>query len=277
MDETKTTAESKKGRLSSRVAIVTGSTSGIGLGIARALAAEGCNIVMSGSRERKSGDAVDELQKEFKSIKVAYCQADLSKLPSAAESLINTAVKEFGRLDILVNNAGQQFVSPLEEFPAEQWDKLIAINLSSAFHTMKLAIPLMKKNERKWGRIVNISSVQGIVASIHKAAYVASKHGLNGLTKVAALETAADTEITCNAICPGWVHTPLVQAQIEANAKKAKVTEEQATVELLSKKQPRPRFAKVEDIGAYAVFLCSDAGNNITGATQLIDGAWSTQ
>jgi len=195
-----------------KCAIITGSTSGIGYGIAHQLALQGCNLVINGTREDAS-TIVSQLQKD--NIKVIYCQADFSHPENAAKKIVQSAIDSFGKIDILVNNAGIQHVSRVEEFPSELWDKLLATNLTSCFHTIKLALPHMKKNHNQWGRIINISSVHGVVASVNKCAYVAAKHGLNGLTKVVALEVAADTQITCNAICPGWVHTSLVQTQIE--------------------------------------------------------------
>jgi len=266
----------KSGFLSGKCAIVTGSTSGIGYAIAKSLASKGCNIVITGSRPiEKAQQTVNDLQKEY-NVKVIYCQADLSKPQEAAEVLIKATVNQFGTVHILVNNAGVQHVSPVDTFPPSEWDRLIATNLTSAFHLIQLSLPLMKKNVNKWGRIVNISSVHGLVASINKAAYIASKHGLNGLTKVVALETAADTQITANAICPGWVNTDLVRKQIQTRAEQKKISFEEATESLLEK-QPTRRFTNCDAIGDMVVFLCSEAGSNITGSEQVMDGGWSTQ
>jgi 3-hydroxybutyrate dehydrogenase len=261
--------------LEGKTAIVTGSTSGIGLGIAHRLASQGCNIVLNGSRA-----APDSLVSEFEKaydIKAVYSQADFSDAEKAAQSVIKTAVDSFGTVDILVNNAGIQHVSPVESFPVEAWDRVIAINLTSCFHLIRLSIPLMKEHPDKYGRIINISSVHGIVASVNKAAYVSAKHGLNGLTKVVALETASDTGITSNAICPGWVKTPIVEAQIQTLAKQKNLSIEAATMELLGQKQPSKKFTTPEQIGDMVTFLCSPSASNITGSIQVMDGAWTTQ
>jgi len=259
--------------LKGKTAIVTGSTSGIGLGVAQALAAKGVNVALNGF-----GDA-DEIEKlragmarEF-GVKVLYDNADLS-VTEACVDLVRHVESEFGRVDILVNNAGIQHVSKVEEFPPERWDAVIAINLSSAFHTIRTALPGMKA--RGWGRIINVASAHGLVASANKAAYVASKHGLLGLTKVVALENA-ETPVTCNAICPGWVLTPLVQRQIEARAQAEGVSVEQAGRELLSEKQPSKRFTTPEQIGELAVFLCSPGAANMTGTHLSADGGWTAQ
>ena len=256
-----------------RAAIITGSTSGIGLGIARALAAAGCNVMLNGfgeaaAIERERGG----IAKEF-SVRAAFHPADLSK-PSEIEQMVDTTVKEFGQIDILVNNAGIQHTSPIEQFPLDRWDAVIAINLSANFHTIRAAIPHMRR--RNWGRIINIASTHGLVASIEKSAYVAAKHGVVGLTKVVALETAT-AGITCNAICPGWVLTPLVQKQIDDRAAREKIAVEQAKAELLAEKQPSHEFATPEQLGALAVFLCSDAAAQITGAALPVDGGWTAQ
>eukprot|EP01114_Cavostelium_apophysatum_P024267 TRINITY_DN9444_c1_g1_i1.p1 TRINITY_DN9444_c1_g1~~TRINITY_DN9444_c1_g1_i1.p1 ORF type:complete len:284 (+),score=51.56 TRINITY_DN9444_c1_g1_i1:39-854(+) len=264
-------------RLSGKVAIVTGSTSGIGLGIAISLAENGCNLVLNGSRP--SNEQITSLISIFEtnhSIRAVYVQADFSKPDVAAATLIGETVKAFGTVDILVNNAGIQHVSKIEDFPVEKWDQIIAINLSSAFHTMRLAIPHMKRNPTKWGRIVNISSVHSKVASINKGAYVASKHGLNGLTKVVALENA-DGNITCNALCPGWVDTPLVQNQIATRAASKNLSLEEATADLLSEKQPSKKFTTPKQIGEMVVFLCGEGGANITGSEIVMDGGWTVQ
>jgi 3-hydroxybutyrate dehydrogenase len=256
-----------------KTALVTGSTSGIGLAIARAMAAQGANVMLNGF-----GDAgvIDKLragmEKEF-GIKAHYNGADMSK-PAEIAALVKATEKDFGTLDILVNNAGIQHVSKIENFPIEKWDAVIAINLSSSFHTMRAALPGMKV--RKWGRVINIASAHGLVASGEKGAYVAAKHGLVGLTKVAAIETANDG-ITCNAICPGWVLTPLVQQQIEARAKQTGQSVNDAKIALLSEKQPMHQFSTPEGIGALAVFLASDNASTITGSSYSIDGGWTAQ
>ncbi|MBU6397801.1 MAG: 3-hydroxybutyrate dehydrogenase [Rhodospirillales bacterium] len=256
--------------LKNKVALVTGSTSGIGLGIARALAAEGASIMLNGF-----GDAAEietlraDLEKEF-SVKVAYDGADLSK-PDQVAAIVQKTQDALGSIDILVNNAGIQFTAPVEEFPEAKWDAIIAINLSAVFYGMKAAIPAMKK--RQWGRIINIASAHGLVASPHKVAYVAAKHGVVGATKVAAVETANDG-ITVNAICPGWVLTPLVQKQLEDRAKEAGTDVEAEKKKMLQETQPMLKFSTPEEIGALAVFLCSDGAATITGTPISIDGGW---
>ena len=257
--------------LKGKVAVVTGSTSGIGLGVARALAARGADIVLNGFGEAA---AVEALRVELsRGGRALYDPADMSK-PEQIAALIANAEKRMGSVDILVNNAGIQHVAPIEEFPAEKWDQVLSINLSSSFHTIRAALPGMRK--RGWGRIVNIASAHGLVASTGKAAYVAAKHGLVGLTKVVALETAA-TGITCNAICPGWVLTPLVQKQIDALALKEKLTADEARRRLLSEKQPSLDFATPEQIGGIAAFLCSEAAAQIRGSSISVDGGWTAQ
>ena len=259
--------------LKARRAIVTGSTSGIGQGIARALAGQGCAIMMNGF-----GDAAEierlraGLEKEF-GVKAVFNGADLSGA-AGCEELVADAEKRLGGVDILVNNAGIQFVSPIENFPPERWDAIIAVNLSSAFHTIRVALPGMRR--RGWGRLINTASTHGLVASINKVAYVSAKHAIVGLTKVVALETAK-SGITCNAICPGWVKTPLVVKQIEARAKNEGVPIAQAEHDLLAEKQPSDRFTTVEQIGALAVFLCSEGAANLTGAAIPVDGGWTAQ
>jgi 3-hydroxybutyrate dehydrogenase len=259
--------------LNGKTGVITGSTSGIGLGIARALAKEGANVVINGF-----GDKADiekqraAIEKEF-GVKAQYSPADMTK-PAEIADMIAQAEKSLGAVDILVNNAGIQHVAKIEDFPVEKWDAVIAINLSAAFHATRAAVPGMKK--RRWGRIINTASAHGLVASAEKVAYVAAKHGLVGMTKVVALETANDG-ITCNAICPGWVLTPLVQQQIEARAKAAGKSVEAAKNELISEKQPMLQFTTPESIGALAVFLCSDAAATITGSAQSIDGGWTAQ
>ena len=259
--------------LKDKTALVTGSTSGIGLGIARALAQAGCNIVLNGFGESS------EIERERTQIAgdfgvgAAFDGADLAK-PAEIVRMIEAATREFGKVDILVNNAGIQFTAPIEKFPVDRWDAVIAINLSANFHTMRAVIPQMRA--RDWGRIINIASTHGLVASVEKAAYVAAKHGVVGLTKVAALETAG-SNITCNAICPGWVLTPLVEKQIRERASREKISVDQAKAELLSEKQPSHEFATPDQIGALSVFLCSGAAAQITGAALPVDGGWTAQ
>ena len=259
--------------LKGKVALVTGSTSGIGLGIARALTGDGADIVLNGFGDKAEIERLRRgIADEFK-VKAIHVPADVSK-PAEIEAMIKKATAELGRIDVLVNNAGIQHVAPIQDFPPERWDAVIAINLSSAFHTIRVALPQML--ERNWGRIINIASAHGLVASVQKVAYVAAKHGLVGLTKVVALETAT-TGITCNAICPGWVLTPLVQKQIETRAAEQKIPIEKAKLDLLSEKQPSLEFVTPEQIGAFAVFLCSDAAAQIRGQALPIDGGWTAQ
>jgi 3-hydroxybutyrate dehydrogenase len=255
--------------LKGKTALVTGSTSGIGLGIAQSLAAQGANIVLNGFGDIDGPKS----QVQALGVKVAYHGADMSK-PAEIADMMKFAAAEFGRVDILVNNAGIQHVSPVEDFPPEKWDAIIAINLSSAFHTTRLAVPAMKA--AGWGRILNIASAHGLVASAQKSAYVASKHGLVGFTKSIALETAT-TGVTCNAICPGWVLTPLVQKQIDARAKNEGITVEQANTELLAEKQPSLQFTTPEELGSLAVYLCSPGANNVRGVAWNMDGGWVAQ
>jgi 3-hydroxybutyrate dehydrogenase len=256
-----------------KCAIVTGSTSGIGLGIARALAAEGANVMLNGFGDAKEIERLRAgLAAEFK-VKAAFSGADISK-PGEIREMVAAATRELGAVDILVNNAGIQHTAPVEDFPDERWDAVIAINLSSNFHAIKAVLPQMRK--RNWGRIINIASVHGLVASVQKIAYIAAKHGVVGLTKVVALETAR-TGITCNAICPGWVLTPLVQKQIDDRAAKEGIPVERAKTELLAEKQPSLEFATPEQIGAAALFLCSQAAAQIRGIALPIDGGWIAQ
>jgi 3-hydroxybutyrate dehydrogenase len=259
--------------LEGKAALITGSTSGIGLGIARALAAQGADLLLNGFGE---AGAIDRLREELAGthrVRVAYSGADVSR-PDQVESMVAQATRELGRVDILVNNAGIQHVAPVHEFPVERWDAIIAVNLSAVFHGTRAALPQMLA--RNWGRIVNIASVHGLVASVNKAAYVAAKHGVIGLTKVTALETAR-SGVTCNAICPGWVLTPLVQKQIDDLAAREKLSQEQAKARLLGEKQPSLEFATPEQIGALTVFLCSEAAAQVRGASLSIDGGWSAQ
>jgi 3-hydroxybutyrate dehydrogenase len=256
-----------------KTAIVTGSTSGIGLGIATAFAGEGVNIMLNGFGDAAEIEQLCATLAEKHRVKVAYSGADMSKPAEIAQMVADTAAK-LGSVDILVNNAGIQFVAPVESFPAEKWDAIIAINLSAAFHASKAAIPLMKK--AGWGRIINIASAHGLVASPEKAAYVAAKHGLVGLTKVIGIENA-NNGITCNAICPGWVLTPLVQHQIEARAKESGKTVDQEMEALLGEKQPMLKFTTPESLGGLAVFLCGPASATTTGTALSMDGGWTAQ
>jgi 3-hydroxybutyrate dehydrogenase len=255
--------------LKGKTALVTGSTSGIGLGVALALARDGANIMLNGFGDAEPAKrAVAEC-----GVKVSYHGADMSK-PAEIEAMVRACEEQFGALDILVNNAGIQHVAKVEDFPPERWDAIIAINLSSAFHTTRLALPGMKR--RNWGRIVNIASTHGLVASAEKSAYVASKHGIVGFTKSVALETAT-TGVTVNAICPGWVLTPLVQKQVDARAAQAGIAEAEAKKQLLAEKQPSLQFTTAEQLGALAVFLCSAAGDNVRGVAWNVDGGWVAQ
>jgi 3-hydroxybutyrate dehydrogenase len=259
--------------LKGKTALVTGSTSGIGLAVARALAHDGANLVINGFGDKAAIEKERaSLETEF-NIKAIYSPADMTR-PAEISEMIATAEKTFGSLDVLVNNAGIQYVADIEDFPIDKWDAIIAINLSSSFHTIRAAISGMKK--RKWGRIINIASAHGLVASEQTVAYVAAKHGLVGLTKVVAIEAANDG-VTCNAICPGWVLTPLVEKQIEARAKESGKSIDQEKTALLSEKQPMHRFTTPQNIGALAVFLSSDAAESITGSAYSIDGGWVAQ
>jgi len=259
--------------LAGKCAIVTGSTSGIGMGIARALSAAGADLMLNGFGDAAQIEALRAgLSEEF-GVTVGYNGADVSR-PDQVRAMVKAAVDELGSVDILVNNAGIQYTAAVESFPPERWDAVIAINLSSVFHATQAALPGMKA--RNWGRIINIASVHGLVASVEKVAYVTAKHGMLGLTKTVALETAR-TGITCNAICPGWVLTPLVQKQIDDRARREGITPEQAKTELLAEKQPSGEFATPEQIGALCVFLCSDAATQIRGAALPMDGAWLAQ
>jgi len=255
--------------LKGKTALVTGSTSGIGLGLAKALAAQGANIVMNGFGE------VDAAVAQLKAlgVQVNYHGADMSK-PAEIEAMVRHAEASFGGVDILVNNAGIQHVARVENFPPERWDAVIAINLSSAFHASRFALPGMQS--RNWGRILNIASVHGLVASAEKSAYVAAKHGLVGLTKVTALENAT-SGVTCNAICPGWVLTPLVQKQVDAKAAALGINNEEAKRQLLAEKEPSLQFTTPEELGALAVFLCSQAADNVRGVAWNMDGGWAAQ
>ena len=255
--------------LANKTALVTGSTSGIGLGIAKALARQGANIVLNGF-----GDvATPKAEIAALGVEVDYHGADMSKT-SDIEDMMKFAADRFGRVDVLVNNAGIQHVARVEDFPVEKWDAIIAINLSSAFHATRLALPAMRA--ANWGRIINVASVHGLVASAEKSAYVAAKHGVIGLTKVTALENAT-TGVTCNAICPGWVLTPLVQKQVDAKAAALGLSNEDAKRLLLGEKEPSMQFTTPEELGELAVFFCSPAGANVRGVAWNMDGGWVAQ
>ena len=255
--------------LKNKTALVTGSTSGIGLGIAKALARQGANIVLNGFGDVEGPKA----EIAALGVKVAYHGADMSRVDQI-EDMVKFAQAQWGSLDILVNNAGIQHVSKIENFSTERWDAIIAINLSSAFHTTRCALPAMKA--ANWGRIINVASVHGLVASAEKSAYVAAKHGVVGLTKVTALENAT-TGVTCNAICPGWVLTPLVQKQVDAKAAALGLSNEDAKKVLLGEKEPSMQFTTPEELGELAVFFCSAAGNNVRGVAWNMDGGWAAQ
>jgi len=256
-----------------KTAVITGSTSGIGLGIAKALAGQGMKIVMNGI---EPADQVEPDRKALENdhgIKAVYCPANMMK-PEGAKELIDTAIEKFGRVDVLVNNAGIQFVSPVEEFPDDKWQAIINLNLSAAFYATKHAIPGMK--ERGWGRVINIASAHGLVASPFKSAYVAAKHGIMGFTKSIALEVA-EAGVTVNAICPGYVWTPLVEKQIPDTMKARNMTEEEVKRDVMLKAQPTKKFATIEEVAALAVFLASDSAASITGSPISIDGGWVAQ
>jgi 3-hydroxybutyrate dehydrogenase len=257
--------------LKGKNALVTGSTSGIGAAIARALAGAGANVTLNGFGEAAEIEKLRVDLARSSKVEVAYSPTDMTR-PGEIAAMIRDAEKRFGSLDVLVNNAGIQHVAAIEEFPPEKWDAVISINLSASFHTIRAAVPGMK--QRKWGRIINIASAHGLVASAQKAAYVAAKHGVVGLTKVVAIETA-NSGITCNAICPGWVLTALVEKQIVARAAASGQTIEAEKLALLSEKQPMHDFTTPESIGAFAVFLCSDAAATMTGGAYPIDGGWT--
>jgi 3-hydroxybutyrate dehydrogenase len=266
-------AKAPAGRgLAGKSAIVTGSTSGIGLGVARAFAEAGMNVMLNGF----GAAGVDEIRRNFESefgIKTGYSGADVSKSDEIIE-MFGAAVAAFGQVDVVVNNAGIQHVEAVETFPTDKWDKILAINLSAAFHTTRAAVPGMKA--RRWGRIINVASAHALVASPFKSAYVAAKHGILGLTKTVALETA-EHGITVNAICPGYVLTPLVEKQIPETARARMLTEDQVIRDVLLKAQPTREFVTTEEIGAMAVFLASDAARSITGAALPIEGGWTAQ
>jgi 3-hydroxybutyrate dehydrogenase len=259
--------------LKGKVAIVTGSTSGIGLGIAKVLTGQGADIVLNGFGDAGEIEAIRGGIERTHGVRAVYDGADMSK-GDAVRGLVAATIKKLGRLDILVNNAGIQFTAPVEDFPVAKWDAILAINLSAAFHSMAAAVPQMKK--QGWGRIINIASTHGLVASTHKAAYVAAKHGLVGLTKVVGLETAG-TGITANAVCPGWVRTPLVEKQIADIAAQNKISQQDAAMALLGEKQPSRTFVTPEQLGGTVAFLCSPEADQITGTAIAVDGAWTAQ
>ena len=259
--------------LEGKTALVTGSTSGIGQGIARALAEQGANLVINGFGDAGQIDRnCAELRTRF-GIDVIYHGADLTRVDEI-EALIEAAREHFGGIDVLVNNAGVQHVAPIDEFPVEKWDLIIGLNLSAAFHTIRRCVPLMRA--AGWGRIINLASAHALVASPYKAAYVAAKHGIAGLTKVVALEVAQDN-ITCNAVCPGYVWTPLVEGQVADTAKARGISEEAVKTDVLLAAQPTRQFVTIEQLGEYARFLCSDAAASITGAVLSVDGGWTAQ
>jgi len=259
--------------LKGRSALVTGSTSGIGLGVATALAEAGANVILNGFGDASEIERIRAGLAERTGVEVVHSAADMSK-PDQIEMMVASAVDCFGGVDVLVNNAGVQFVSPVDEFPAAKWEQIIAINLSSNFYTTKAALPGMKAGN--WGRIINIASAHGLVASPFKSAYVAAKHGVLGLTKTVALEVA-QTAITCNAICPGYVKTPLVERQIRDQAKAHQMTEEQVVREAILASQPNKRFVEVKEIGEFVLFLCSSGAASITGAALPIEGGWTAR
>ena len=254
-------------------AVVTGSTSGIGLGIAEALAGAGMKVMLNGFGDPAEIEALRADLEARHGMTVGYHGADMTK-PDEIADLVSTTAERFGSLDVVVNNAGIQNVAPIEEFPVEKWDAILAINLSSAFHTTRLALPGMKAG--KWGRIINVASAHGLVASPFKSAYVAAKHGVLGLTKTVALE-AAEFGVTCNAICPGYVRTPLVEKQIPDTAKARGISEEEVVRDVMLGPQPTKKFVTVEEVGALAVFLCSDGAASVTGTALSVDGGWTAQ
>ena len=259
--------------LKGKSVIVTGSTSGIGLGIASAFAAQGCNVMLNGFgnvvqiEQLRAGLAAEH------KVTVLYSSADMAK-PLEVTAMVDQVARRFGSVDVLVNNAGIQHVAPVEEFPVEKWDQILAINLSAAFHSIRAALPGMKT--RNWGRVINVASAHGLVASPFKSAYVAAKHGLVGLTKTVALEVAGKG-ITCNAVCPGFVLTPLVETQIADRARERGISREDAINDVILERQPSKEFVKIEEVAALSVFLAGDAAASITGAAYSIDGGWTAQ
>jgi 3-hydroxybutyrate dehydrogenase len=259
--------------LKGKSALITGSTSGIGLGIAKALAQQGVNLTINGFGKPEEIEQLTKTLAQEHGVKVHYSAADMSK-PADIRKMIQEHEERNGVVDILVNNAGIQFVSAVDEFPEEKWDAIIAINLSSNFHAIKAALPKMKA--KGWARIINVASVHGVVASPFKSAYVSAKHGVLGLTKTVALELA-DTNITCNAICPGYVRTPLVEGQIDQQAEVHKLPRERVIREVILASQPKKEFVEVEQLGALALFLCSDSASAVTGANFNMDGGWTAR
>ncbi|CAN5481746.1 3-hydroxybutyrate dehydrogenase [soil metagenome] len=259
--------------LKRKTALVTGSTSGIGLGIARVLAAQGANIIFNGFGDADLIKTLPGIVANEFDVQTAFHDANMAK-PREIEAMMAFAEQRFGGVDILINNAGIQHVVKITEFPLEKWDEIIAINLNASFHTTRLALPRML--DKNWGRIVNIASVHGLIASIDKSAYIAAKHGLVGFTKVTALETAT-TGVTCNAICPGWVLTPLVQKQVDDRAKKEGLSDAEMKFRMLSEKQPSGEFATPEQIGGVVAFLCSEAASQIRGVALPVDGGCVAQ
>jgi len=257
--------------LTGKIAVVTGSTSGIGLGIAQAFAEQNADVVVNARTQTAETDALVEQLNGLGTGRVIFAAADLLQ-QTEIEAMMAKVKSDLGPVDILVNNAGMQHVAPIEDFAPDKWDMVLSLNLNAAFHTMRLALPDMK--EKDWGRIINVASAHGQVASVNKSAYVASKHGLIGLTKVCALETA-ESGITANSICPGWVRTPLVEDQIVARAEKSGRSIDEEARDLLSEKQPSKQFATPDQLGAAAVFLCSDAASQMTGSTLTMDGGWT--
>ena len=259
--------------LKGKTALITGSTSGIGKAVATRLAKEGCNVVLNGFGDPGEIDTLKRSLAADYSVTVGYSSADLTRVP-AIENMMTYVETEFGGADILVNNAGMQFVSPIEDFPVDKWNLIIALNLSASFHTIRLAMPGMKK--KGWGRIIQTASAHALVASPFKAAYVAAKHGIAGLTKTVALEGATHG-VRCNAICPGYVHTPLVDAQIADQAKARGISEEAVVKDVILAAQPTKEFVTAEQIGAMAAFLCSPDADQINGALWSVDGGWTAQ
>ncbi len=259
--------------LKGKTALVTGSTSGIGRGIAEALAAQGANIILNGFGDADQIETLRQQIEQQHGVTVRYDGADLSQ-QAAIEAMMKKAIDEFGAIDVLVNNAGIQFVAPIDEFPVDKWNAILAINLTATFHTVRLALPAMKK--KGWGRIINIASAHALVASPFKSAYVAAKHGIAGLTKTVALEVATQG-ITMNAICPGYVWTPLVEKQIPDTAKARGITEQQVIDDVLLKAQPTKQFVQIDQVAALASYLASDAAASVTGTIIPIDGGWTAQ
>ena len=259
--------------LKGKTALVTGSTSGIGLGIAKALAEQGADVILSGLATDAEAEALKAEISDTYGVKAGFSGANLTD-PDAIEGMMGYVARDFGGVDILVNNAGVQHVSPIEDFPVSRWDLIIALNLSAAFHTTRIAMPYMK--EKGWGRIINTASAHALVASPFKSAYVAAKHGIAGLTKVVALE-GAEHGVRCNAICPGYVYTPLVEGQVADTAKARGISEEEVKRDVLLAAQPTKEFVTTEQIGAFSVFLCSPGADSINGAIMSMDGGWVAQ